>query len=85
MENDLQKPDILSNLNKFVKNELDKESIPSDAKYVVVGTIDNNGARILAAVNIHKSDKFNTKVAAVWEHDWEGDDTMGAKIIFVGK
>jgi hypothetical protein len=76
---------ILENLNKFVKEELDKETIPSDAKYVLVGTVDNNGAKIIAAVNIKKSDKINTKVEAVWEHDWTGDDTVAGKIIFVGK
>lgn len=76
---------ILDNLNKYVKTELDKNAIPSDAKYVLVGTIDNNGARILAAVNIFHTDKVATKVAAVWEHDWDGDDTAAVKLIFVGK
>ena len=76
---------ILSNINKYVKDELDKELIPSDAKYVLVGTVDNNGAKILAAVQIHKTDKMETKVAAVWEHDWDGDNTAGMKLIFTGK
>lgn len=76
---------ILSNLNKYVKDELDKESIPPDAKYALIGTVDNNGTKIIAAVQIHKSDKFNTKVAAVWQHDWDGNDTVGTKVIFVGK
>ena len=78
-------PNILANINKYVKDELDKESIPSDAKYALVGTVDNNGAKIIAAVTIHKSDRFNTKVSAVWNHDWDGDDTVGTKLIFVGK
>ena len=77
---------ILSNLNKYVKDELDKENIPADAKYVIVGTVNNEGTQILASVNIHKSDKFNTKVAAVWDHDWAThNDTLSGKIIFVGK
>lgn len=78
-------PNILANLNKYVKDELDSEAIPADAKIVLVGTVDNNGTKILAAVNISHTDKINTKIAAVWEHDWDGDDTVGAKIIFVGK
>lgn len=76
---------ILANLSQFVKDELVRENIPPDAKYVVVGGIDNNGARVLAAINIFHTDKVNTKVAAIWDHDWDGDDTVGAKLIFVGK
>ena len=76
---------ILSNLNQYVREELDKENIPADAKYVLVGTVNNDGAKIMAAVNITKTDKFNTKVAAIWEHDWDGNDTVAAKLIFVGK
>lgn len=76
---------ILANLNKYVKEELASESISPDAKYVLVGAVDNNGAKVLAAINIHKTDKINTKIAAVWEHDWDGDDTVGMKVIFVGK
>lgn len=76
---------ILANLNKYVKEELEKEAIPADTKYVIIGTVNNEGIKVMAAVNIKKTDKFNTKVAAVWEHDWDGDNTAGAKIIFTGK
>lgn len=76
---------ILNNLTKYVKEELDKESIPSDAKYAIVGTIDNNGSKIMAAVNIHNSVTKQIKVAAIWEHDWNGDDTIATQLIFVGK
>ena len=76
---------ILANLSKYVKEELDKDSIPNDAKYVIVASVDNNGTKILAAVNIHKGQKIDTKVVSVWEHDWDGDDTAAAKLIFVGK
>ena len=78
-------PNILANINRYVKDELAKDNIPTDAKYVIVGTVDNTGAQIMAAVNIHKTDKVNTQVAAVWNHDWNGNDTVGAKLIFVGK
>ena len=81
----IMEPNILANLNQHVREELEKENIPSDAKYVLIGTVDNNGSKIIATVNIKKTDKFNTKVAAIWEHDWDGDDTVGAKLIFVGK
>lgn len=76
---------ILANINQFVKEELDKENIPSDAKMVVVGTVNNDGARIMAAVTINQTEKTTTRVAAIWDHNWTGDDTVGAKVIFVSK
>lgn len=84
MENEPNK-NILANINKFVKEELAKDNIPSDSRLAVVGTIDNNGTRIVANVLIKKTPVFETKVAAVFEHDWDGDTTVGAKLIFVGK
>ena len=76
---------MLSNLTKFVKEELEKDNIPNDAKYVIVGSVNNDGTQILASVNIHRSDRINTRVMAVWDHDWDGNDTASAKVIFVGK
>jgi hypothetical protein len=79
-------PNILTNLTQYVKEELDKENIPPDAKYALVGSVDSTGARIMATVQIHKfDDKFKMNVAAVWHHDWDGNDTAGMKLIFVGK
>lgn len=76
---------ILANLNQYVKEELEKDNIPADAKYAIIGTVNNDGAKIMATVTIHKTERSQTRVAAVWEHDWEGDDTVATKIIFVGK
>lgn len=81
----MSNPSILNNITKYVENELNKDSIPKDAKWVIVGTADNNGTKLLGAVNIHKGVKTDLKVAAVWEHDWDGDDTGAIKLIFVGK
>lgn len=76
---------ILNNLSKYVKEEYDKDLIPPDAKYVIVASVDNEGSKILAAVNIHKGEKTDIKVVSLWHHDWDGDDTAVAKLVFVGK
>lgn len=79
-------PNILSNLSQYVQEELSKENIPPDAKYALIGSVDTNGAKIMATVQIHKFDnKFKTTVAAVWHHDWDGNDAAGMKLIFTGK
>lgn len=77
---------ILANLNQYVKDEIAKENIPVDAKYAIVGAVDNNGSKIMATVTIHQSEKTQTRVAAIWEHNWEShDDTTAMKVIFTGK
>lgn len=80
-----KKKGILDNLTKYVRDEMEKELIPPDAKYVLIGDINLDGTKIIAAVNIKKTDKVSISVAAVWKHDWDGDDIAGAKLIFVGK
>lgn len=81
----LNRVNILDNLTKYVETELSKEDIPPDTKIALVGAIDQNGAKIIASFQIKKTEKVNAKIAAVWSHDWDGDDTLGAKLIFIGK
>lgn len=89
MENNIPNLNILNNISRYVKQELDANNIPEDAKIALVGTVDHNGARIVAAVQILRTQKFgmevNAKVAAVFEQEWDGDRTAGMKLIFVGK
>jgi TolB-like protein len=77
--------DILLNLNKYVQQELAEERIPPDAKYVLVGAVNNDGTRIMAAVKLYEGRRFQTKVQAVWDHDWDGNDTAALKVVFIGK
>lgn len=83
----LNKPNqnILANVSQYVKDEMAKENIPADAKLALVGAVDNNGARIIAAVQIANNEKLNVKVASVFEHEWDGNDTAAMKVIFIGK
>lgn len=78
------KPNILSKIDKFVKEEIDKGVIPKDAKLAVIGTVDNEGFTVLAAVNIKPDtdNKINVQVQAIWDHDWDGSDSAAAKVIF---
>jgi hypothetical protein len=76
---------VLSNINQYVRDEIAKENIPSDARLALIGTVDNRGARIVAAVQISNTEKLKVSVASVFEHTWEGDNTAAMKVIFIGK
>jgi hypothetical protein len=81
-----KKPKIFSDLDSFVKQELALNNIPADAKYVIVAGVDDKVGQIMATVNLHKGEKFNTSIAAMWKHDWkDSNDTVAAKLVFVGK
>ena len=83
---DTPKSNVLANIDKIVKQELDKGVIPSDAKWAIVTAVSNDGTKLLAAANFKiNEDKIKVQIQAIWEHDWDGDDTMAGKVVFSGK
>jgi hypothetical protein len=78
-------PNILSTINTYVKDEIAKENIPADARLALIGTVDNHGTRVVAAVQISNTEKLKVSVASVFEHTWSGDNTAAMKVIFIGK
>ena len=79
------KPNILSNIDKIVRDSWDNNEIPQDATWGIVNTTDNEGNKLQAAFKIHKGDKLEVKVKAIWEHDWDGNDTVAGKVVLSGK
>ena len=78
-----QPPNILANIDKFVREEIEKGEILTDARIAIVGTVDQGGAKIVAAVKLTKKEtNYDLKIKAIFEHDWDGDNSMGAKLIF---
>lgn len=49
--------------------------------HVVVGTIDPKGAQVVVAFKNDVTTGFQWEVQGVGRHDWNGDDTIGAKVI----
>ncbi len=63
-----------------------QEVLPPTAKggeKVVVGTIDNNGAQVVASFTFKagwwKAGRWEVQAAA--QHRWSGDDSVGTKIL----
>jgi len=69
--------------NIFAPEHLDKlvaETLPKDAapgSKVVVGTVDQQGAQVVAAFKFN--DKWELQTAA--RHEWSGDNSVGAKVL----
>jgi hypothetical protein len=80
------RPNILANIDKIVKDEIAKGAVPTNDKWVLIATYDNDGTKILAAANFKiKDDKIKVQTQAIWSHDWDGNDSIAGKVIFSGK
>lgn len=53
--------------------------VPKDHRVAVVGTFDRNGAAVVA--NFASVDG-RWKLQAAYRHDWSGNDSIGAKVMF---
>lgn len=51
---------------------------PRDGERVVVGTVDETGAQIVASFKF-KGGKWEAQAAA--RHDWNGENSVGAKVL----
>jgi len=69
-------------ITSVVKKSIDNGDIKPDEKLTFVGIVDENGAKAVLAVNIVNKDIFKVKIAGIFEHEWDGDNKAGAKVIF---
>lgn len=73
-------------MSLFAPEQLAKlvaETLPPDAKpgeKVVVGTVDQHGAQVVASFKF-QSAKAAWELQAAAHHDWNGNDTIGAKVL----
>ena len=64
-----------AHLDKLVADTLPQN--PAPGSKVVVGTVDQKGAQVVAAFKF--TDKWTLQTAA--RHDWNGDNAVGAKVL----
>lgn len=80
-----QAPSILRNLDKYIKDEMEASNIPLDARLAVIDTFDLQGNKLTVAIKIKEDEKRTIRIVGMWNHDWDGDDTVAAKLVFVRK
>lgn len=79
------RPNVLANIEKIVKENIASGEIPADAKLVGVATLDNEGVKIVGMVELLDKEKHpnaSLKIKAIFEHDWDGDNTIAGKVVF---
>lgn len=64
-----------------VKKSIEDGDVVPDAKLIFIAGTDEKGIKFIAAVNLIDKDKFKLKVNGAFEHDWGGDNRVGAKVI----
>lgn len=70
-------------LSIFSKEALDKivtETLPADAQpgeKILVAGVDRDGVKVAAVFKL----KEHWELKAAFEHDWTGDDKLGAQVI----
>ncbi len=80
------RPNILAKVDEIVKKELSEGNIPEGSRLVGIGLIDNDGIKIIATAELLKdTTNKSLKLRAIFEHDWDGNDTIAGKVIFAVK
>lgn len=64
-------------LNDAVNSSL--EGVPDGHRHAVVAGVDRDGVKIVASLKLDDKDRWVLQGAA--EHDWNGDNKVGAKLI----
>lgn len=79
------KPGLLDNVDSIVRKEMEAGDVPKDARLVGVGIVDSEGVKAVITVEMldrTKHPNSSLKVKGIFEHDWDGDDSVAAKIVF---
>jgi hypothetical protein len=67
-------------LSKVVSDTLPADARPGEK--IVVGTVDQNGAQVVASFkNNVQGSGLNWELQAAARHDWNGDNSVGAKVL----
>lgn len=69
-------------LESVVKNSIANGETKPDAKLVFVAATDENGIKAIVSVNVIDRELFRVKVNGIFEYDWGGEKSAGAKVVF---
>lgn len=82
------KPRLLNDIDAVVKKSVEEGEIPKDAKVAGVGVIDSNGIQVVVVAELLDKEKYpNTslKIKGIFEHEWDGNSGVAAKLVFSSK
>ena len=81
-----EKPKVFTDefISSVVKKSIDSGEIPKDHKLIFIAATDEQGIKAIIGVS-HISENNNLSINFIAEHDWDGDNRAGAKVIFSHK
>jgi hypothetical protein len=65
-----------------VQKSIDSGEVKKDAKLVFIAAADERGVKAIVAVEIIDHEIFKVKLNTFFEHQWDGENKAGAKVIF---
>lgn len=78
----VEKPKVFTEefLTSVVKKTIDSGDVPPDHKLYLVAATDENG--IKGIIGVQLDFHGNLKINFIAEHEWDGDNKVGAKVIW---
>lgn len=79
-----EKPKVFTNefITSVVKKSIASGDIDEKDRLTFVGVVDENGVQAIVAVSLVNKEIMKIKFNGVFEHQWTGDNKVGAKVIF---
>lgn len=65
-----------------IKKSIENGEIGKDDRLVFIAACNEIGTKAIVTANIVNKENIKLKLSGIFEHDWEGDNKAGAKVIF---
>ena len=82
-DNTKLKPKVFTEefLTSVIKKSLENGDIREDDRLTFIAITDERGAKAIIAVSILNKENLRIKFNGVFEHEWDGDNRVGAKVV----
>lgn len=68
-------------LKKIVTETIPQDDPNDQHNFALVGGIDQGGTQVVARFSRNRKDKWQLDADAVWRHEWDGDNKVGAQVL----
>lgn len=70
-------------LESSVRKFVDNQELTKDKRVAFVGIVDEKGVKGIASLRLNwKDDKLFLRIDSMIEHEWTGDNKIGAQLLF---
>ena len=70
-------------LNELVKKSLETNELDPNARLAFIADFDEQGIKTVMQVRLTKEEsRVKAYFAGIYQHDWNGDDSIAGKVVF---